>query len=231
MEMVVSTKLVIRTLVVFMAVLIVLHLASYIPVINGDRDGPINLINMDGEQNISALFSTTLLWMCAALTWFIARAISDQISRQKWMGLSVIFLFLGLDESLSLHERLSGIVNNTLPVLQMASFAWLLPYAVVLLFLSFIYVKLWWQLPSAVRWRVLIGGALFVAGGMGCEFLGWLWTRANGADIVYLVEILLEEVLEMSGVIVLISAFLNFIGLLSPNIRMTITTKSACVPE
>ncbi len=228
MQLIVTTRKVVGLLSVALVVLVLLHLVSYVPVLRGVRDAPINMLNMDGEQNLSALFSTMMLWLCSALTWFIARLMSNSIDRQRWLGLAVIYLYLGFDESMSLHERLSGLVNHGISGLHMASFAWLIPYALILVFFVFIYLRLWLNLPGAIRIRVAVGGMLFVAGGMGCEFVGWLMTRNEFHAIAYHIEILCEEMLEMIGTIFLVSAFLNYIGLLSPSASITLKTESAC---
>ncbi|MEA2067726.1 MAG: hypothetical protein U9P12_00870, partial [Verrucomicrobiota bacterium] len=125
-------KKLVRVLVLFVVGLLVLNVLSYVPMLRGTRDAPVHMLNMDGEQNLPALFSTAMLWICAMLTAFIAASQTLRSERRKWGVLSATFLFLGTDEAVSLHERLSGSVHGALDSLGLFGFAWILPYALAI---------------------------------------------------------------------------------------------------
>ena len=205
-------KKLVRVLVFIAVGLLVLNVLSYVPMLRGTRDAPVHMLNMDGEQNLPALFSTAMLWICAMLTAFIAASQTLRSERWKWGVLAATFLFLGTDEAVSLHERLSGSVHGALDSLGLFGFAWILPYALVLVVFLLVYAKFWWGLPADTRKWIAFGGFLFVAGALGCETVGYLWLKANGSGMVYHLEIAAEELLEMAGTIVLIHAFANHVA-------------------
>lgn len=209
-----------RVLVSVALLLVLLHGVGYLPVAAGLRSEPIHFFNLDDEQNFAAAYSTTLLWLCALLNGFIAKVEPDRARGRKWMGLAVVFAYLGLDELLSFHERLSWTIHRACEGLNLFGFAWILPYALVFIALLFTYAKFWWTLPGTTRLCLAIGGALFVGGGLGCEAIGWVVTRMDAGTVAWHLEILAEEVLEMAGVIVLAMAFLRHIADHLPEARL-----------
>src|SRR5688572_33370381 len=64
-----------------------------------------------GEYNIPALFSTLLLFLAAVFSYAIYRMPDRQIQKIKnyWLTLSLVFLFLSIDEALAIHERFNRI--------------------------------------------------------------------------------------------------------------------------
>jgi hypothetical protein len=201
----------VRVLVLIAVGLLVLNVLSYVPMLRGTRDAPVHMLNMDGEQNLPTLFSTAILWICAMLAAFIAASQALRSERWKWGVLAATFLFLGIDESVSLHERFSGPVHGALDSLGLFGFAWILPYTLLLVVFLLVYVKFWWELPVDTRRGIALGGFLYVSGALGCEIFGYLWLKSNDPGMVYQLEIAVEELLEMAGTIVLIHAFSNHI--------------------
>ncbi|MGH7926613.1 MAG: hypothetical protein ACREQV_02305, partial [Candidatus Binatia bacterium] len=69
-----------------------------------------------GENNIPAYFSSLLLAGASLLLWIISRirqAAGGKYS-YHWLILSIVFLFLSLDETASIHERLNRPINRVL---------------------------------------------------------------------------------------------------------------------
>lgn len=115
-----------------------------------------------------------------------------------WMGWAWIFLFLRLHELMSFHERLGWIVHHVLSGLNLYGFAWLLPYGVACLMLIIICFRFCLELSAATRWRVALGASLFLMGAMGCELSAWRLVRMDAAPLFWLVEIVVEVVLEIA---------------------------------
>jgi hypothetical protein len=67
------------------------------------------LFDVDGEQNIPSLYSASALLLCSILlaTITYAKKLAGDAYVRHWGTLSIIFLFLSLDEALSLHEVLT----------------------------------------------------------------------------------------------------------------------------
>jgi hypothetical protein len=66
-----------------------------------------SLFFLDGEGNLPALFSTWLFLMNATLFAMVWKAKREAAEPQRiWLFLSAVFVFLAIDESISIHERL-----------------------------------------------------------------------------------------------------------------------------
>lgn len=207
-----------------MAGLTVLHLVSYVPWITGAREDPINLLNMDGEQNLTSLFSSALLWIAAGLLGSIASVTSEKKQRMGWMGLAVIFLFLGVDEFASLHERLGGMVDRFVAAFGLGCFAWVIPYGIFLILLVVTYIKFLWRLPLDTRTWLIVAGAIYVGGALGFEIIGGAWFIKVDEGWVYQIFVTCEELLEMTGSIVFIQALFLHIERHMPPFSLRITS-------
>ena len=98
--------------------------------------GLIPLFNFNTEQNIPTLFNTLLFILNSALFFFIWRAQgTTHKSRWIWLFLSVIFLFLAVDESCEIHEKLSTPFHETFYTSGLLYFAWVIPYGIAALLL------------------------------------------------------------------------------------------------
>lgn len=223
-DIVITPRKVLAVLLTGAVSVVLLHFLSFVPMALGMRDEPIHMFHMDVEQNFSAVYATLLMWICSCLVWFIVCVEVDVVRRRKWMGLGAVFAFLGLDELLSFHERLAYPVHEAFKGLGMYGFAWVVPYAIVLVVLLVVYAGFWWRLPHDTRLQTALGGALFVGGGMGCELIGWVLVRMKAGEFAWQVEILAEELFEMAGAIVLIMAFVNHIDRHFPEHCLRITS-------
>jgi len=70
--------------------------------------GFVNLFNLNNEMNVPAWHSSSTLLLCSILLGLIANhkmREGDGYSLH-WVGLALIFVFLSLDEAISVHERL-----------------------------------------------------------------------------------------------------------------------------
>lgn len=203
-----------------------LHVVSYAPVIAGTRDEAIYFLNMDQEQNLAALISAAMLWMVGGLAFAIAAVtMSGWLKRIQWTGLGSAFIFLGIDESTSLHERLIHPLRDGLGLTGVLHFAWVLPYTILLVVFVIIYARFFFNLPRDTRWRLLFGGGVYVGGALGFEFVDGLWASRHGVDDgVYAVLVTIEESLELIGCVALVYAFLMHIARHLPGFKVSIET-------
>src|SRR5688500_925952 len=84
-----------------------------------------------GEYNIPALLSTLLLFLSAVFLYAIYQLPDRHIQKTKkqWLILSLIFLFLSVDEVLSIHERLNKIKDYIgIDISGYIISTWLIPY-------------------------------------------------------------------------------------------------------
>ena len=93
----------------------------------------------------------------------------------------------------------------------MLLYAWVVPGLVLVGAVFLLYARFLWRLPPRTRWRFLVAGGLYVGGALGMELLGGkLHTELGYNTPWYIAAAQLEEVLEMSGVIVFIDALLSY---------------------
>lgn len=172
------------------------------------------MFDMDGEENLPAFCSSIGLLLCAALFAVIAAA-TRQGGRPyalHWAGLAAIFAFLAADEAITLHEALTVPVRTQLGTSGVLHFAWVIPYSILLIGFLAAYRRFVFHLPVKTRALIVAAGLIYCSGALGLELIGGQYIELYGdTDIGYWLLITVEEVLEMTGTLVLIRALLTYI--------------------
>ncbi len=174
--------------------------------------------NLDKEKNIPSAYSACSLVLCALLLGYIARAKRTvQLPSRHWWILAIIFVFLGLDEYVKIHERLTIPLRQALHASGVLYYAWIIPYGLLTLTLCASYGAFLWQLPKKTRWLCICAGGIYVGGAVGMEMLsGRYFTVHRVQDQTYVVLATIEEILEMSGVVLFIYTLLAYIHTVIP---------------
>lgn len=181
---------------------------------NYAEDSLLMKFNMDFEQTLPTYVSTINLFIASALLALVSK-FKKSIDDKYWMHwgfLSFGFLFLSIDENISLHELLVGRVVLDLFSLSeqfhLGSSILILSCAVIggLFFLKFIL-----HLPNETKARFIISGIVFVLGAAGMEALGSYILSDGYQKIAYNIGVIIEESLEMIGVLLFIRAILYYI--------------------
>ncbi len=177
------------------------------------------------ELNLPTYFSSILLLfssgLLSSISWikFIEKEKFSTIF--SWGFLAFLFLFLSIDELIGLHERLINPVKDNLGVSGALLFAWVIPYGVLIVILAFSYLKFMKRLPRTVRNLFFLAAGLFVFGALGLEMVEGQFVTIHaesGAPVYYketvpyIVLVSIEELLEMTGVVVFIYALLLYIA-------------------
>lgn len=177
------------------------------------------LLDMNGEGNLPAWFTVACWSLAGILAHSIAQVDETPHQRAAWYGVMALSLFISFDEMTMFHETFGSMLGSSIGEItgvgNILFYKWLV-YGVIfvvvtgLLFLPFLY-----RLPGSTRWRIIMAGAIFLVGALGIEFLG----AASQAGMIDLVQgrvwplaIVLEETLEMLGVILLIHALLHHLS-------------------
>ena len=171
------------------------------------------LFRLDEEINIPTLYSSLSLAFCSILLGIISymKKIVNSQYQNYWKILSLIFLYLAVDEMCSIHEMLSAI-RPLLNAGGLFYFTWVVPG---LIFVA-IFVAVFWRfiqsLPRKTKNLFLIAGAIYVGGAIGIEMIGGYHSEAYGEDnLLYSVITTIEESMEMFGIVVFIYALLSYI--------------------
>ena len=159
------------------------------------------LLDLDEEQSFGTWFTVVILLFAARLLLLQARRLRKaKLPRHMaWRILGLGFCFLSLDEVVGLHETL-----NTL-----TDFSWTLPGAVVAAIVGFIYIPFLNHLPSRTRLLFILSGAIYVGAAVGIESATDWYDDEDLLDTLeYNLTTVVEEALEMTGVILFIHAIL-----------------------
>lgn len=176
--------------------------------------GLIPLFNLDTEQNLPTLFSSTLLMISAALLVLIAYI--ERVERSqcaRWFGLSGVFLFLSVDEFSCLHERLTAPVREVLQTQGAFYYAWTIPYLGAVCLLAIVYAPWFFRLERRVMGPFALAAILFLVGSLGFESLGsWYYGGVlSRKNFFYELFSTFEESLELFGVVVFVYALMLYI--------------------
>ena len=172
------------------------------------------LTNIDIEGSIPNWFSTSLMLASAGLLALIAYVMQRSGNRyaRHWGGLSAIFVYLSIDENVSIHNVMDGRFRDAFHLTGIFHYVWVFPAAIVLLIFLAIYRPFLLDLPSNLRRWLIVAGGVFVAGAMGMEMVGGLYASANGVEtLTYYMIVTVEEMLEALGLVIFIYGLLSFI--------------------
>ena len=171
--------------------------------------------DLNAEQNIPTYFNTLLLVISAALFGIIAahkRGIKDKF-RYHWTFLALLFLYLSVDETAVIHEKLIKPIRAAIGIGNWFYFAWVVPAIIVLAVLALAYITFFLHLST--RFKILFFTSLFIyfAGAVGGEMLSGHFAEILGQrSFAFAVISSLEEAVELGGASLLIFALLKYMG-------------------
>lgn len=168
-----------------------------------------SLFFLDGEGNLPAIFSTWLFLLNAVIfliTWKAAGLAGE--GQKIWLLLSSVFVFLALDESISIHERLINPFREALDATGIFYYTWIIPYGIGVVLLAIIAAPVFWRMQKRIRFWFGLSAAVYLFATIGLEMISgkYLVMMNEQKDIVWILMITLEESLEMAGLIVLVYA-------------------------
>lgn len=178
------------------------------------RDGMAKEFNVTEENNFPTLYSVLILFLSAVLLGVIAQVKKAEKNSYaiQWKTLSLIFIYLSLDEGLSLHEHLmeplrkigfKGFLYN----------AWVVPFALIIIALAMAFFRFVMHLPRSTKYLFIIAGFIYVLGSLGFELIEGQHKFIHGVDnFYYQVIVTIEEGLEMTGIIIFIHALLSYLN-------------------
>ena len=212
----INIQKIIRGLLLAVLVLSVMHigvLIAYFIIDDPDTFDFVRLVDFDYEANIPTLFSSLILFAASGLFLVLAALSITQMPRDRkfWVGLAVVFLFLGVDEGAKIHEKIGDWVEQFVNAEGYIYYPWVLPYVTVFLLLVAAYFKFYLRLPRHMQIGMFIAATMFLSGAVVLDMLGGNEADANGTSTIYYsVLYTIEEILEMTGVIVLIRSQLVY---------------------
>lgn len=179
------------------------------------RDSLIPIFDINGEQNIPALYSWSALLFSAMLLAVIARVkriVGDRYVTH-WGALAIIFISLSLDEAMSLHERFVEPLRDRFNTGGIFYYAWVIPASILVVIFGLTFSRFLLALPAKTKRLFLIAGTVFVTGALGLEMVAGIYDNIYGMDNIVIAALTsIEEFMEMSAIAIFIYALLTYMN-------------------
>ncbi len=172
------------------------------------------LFTLNEENNFPTLYSSLALLFCSILLAIISYLKKEINSAYAgyWKALSLIFLYLAIDEISSIHE----IFNFLRPLLNakgLLYFAWVIPGIIFTAIFLLIFRRFIQSLPPKTRNLFIMAGTIYVGSAIGIEMIGAYYAELHGQNnFMYSLLTIFEESLEMLGIVIFIYALLSYIA-------------------
>lgn len=195
--------------------------------------GFVRLFYLDYENNIPTWYSSSALLLCSLLLATIAVAKKRDGAHYvfHWTALSIIFLFLSLDEAASVHEITISPLRAALNAGPILHYTWVILGAAAVLIIAVGYWRFLSDLPSPTQRLFLTAGTMYVGGALGVELLGgWYDALYGKKNMMYVMIATVEEFFEMQGIVVFIYALMVYMSLHLKEVRVRIGDKESSLP-
>jgi hypothetical protein len=180
----------------------------------------VDKFDLDLEaNNLPTWYQSSTLLLCSFLLlviMFIRKSLKD-IDTKFWGLMAAVFLYLSIDEAVSIHEQITVPLRQIVGAHGILFFAWVIPAILLIILLFTTIYKSMWRLSPTTRWSFVISGFIFVAGAVGMEMVGaryyeiFLEPVKAPNDFAYVVLTTVEEFLEMLGIALFVFSMLNYI--------------------
>lgn len=210
--------------------LLVFNIVGIIAKLNFDNGISYHLYNatsFDSETSLATFYSSLLLLLAAALLYFIYYYTKGSTNKNiSWLLLSIIFLYLSIDESVAIHEKFMLLIREEYNLSGFLYFSWVIPYGILLIIFSIYLIPFLLKLESKTRNLFIISGVVFVFGALGIELFEGKHFEIHGKDMVFEILYTIEESFEILGVSLFIYALLRYISIKIETINIIGETES-----
>ncbi len=180
--------------------------------------------NLDFENNIPTWFSG-FLWLGSAIVSFLISSTSENLRKRiLWFSVSLFFLYLGCDEVAVFHERLAGFIYSWIfgynPNFNGRNWALILPpLAIIFCFGISLLLREDFKTHLKPAVQIAIGFFIFILGAAGFDFLTGILVNIQSLNRTQRFMIIAEELLEMSGSILILLGLLEFLNARNRRLR------------
>ncbi len=174
------------------------------------------LVNVDKELSIPSLFSVLQFFLLASLLILIGRIKKREKdpSHWYWFAMGVLSFIFSFDEGASIHELatqpLQKLMGQNLP--GYLHFAWVIPATMLVVFLVITFFRFYRSLPIRTQALLVLCALVYLGGAVGMEMINGNFADRYGIEnLSYNVLVTIEETLEMSGLVLAIYTFLDYL--------------------
>ena len=188
--------------------------------------GVVRQLSLAEEANIPTWYSALVLSSCALCLAIIglSQTPNGEGSRRHWLILSLIFLYISMDETSVIHEMTVRPVRETFDLGGAFDYAWTLPAAVLMTIFLFSYLGFLRQLQPGSRYRFILAGLIYVGGAFGTEFIISYWWETYGDGFTTGILNVLQESMEIAGASLFLAALIRHMARTSDEIRINLKT-------
>lgn len=111
-----------------------------------------------------------------------------------------------------MHEILNNPVRNSLGLGGFLYWSWIIPGMIVAILIGLYFLKFLNMIERKYTILFLLSGFIYLSGAVGFEMIGgWLYSHSLGDSMLYVFEVVIEESLEMLGMLLFIYALIKYI--------------------
>lgn len=169
---------------------------------------------LDAEGNIPTYTNALLLFIPSVLLLGISlwkSSVKDKF-RFHWLGLSLIFFYLSIDEMTVLHEKLIKPMRAIFGAEGFFYFAWVIPGLIAVALFGLVYLIFFLHLDKKFKWLFFISLGVYIGGVIGGEMVsGYFASMLGQKNMTYAIVSSLEESIEMFGCALIIYSLLEYI--------------------
>ena len=174
--------------------------------------GFVYMFGLDEEGNVPTWYSSMTLFVCAVL--LLVNGILAKKNglgyQGHWLLLSAVFLYLSIDEFCTIHEKFIKSLRIFFHATEYFYSSWVIPALILVPAFGLLYVKFLKHLPKRVRLEFILAGIIYVGGALGMELIEGHYDYHFGSEnFYYALFVVLEEFMEMTGVVIFIHALLS----------------------
>lgn len=177
----------------------------------GDAWGLVTLFHFDREQNLPTLFSVQLILASSALAGTKAAAAAPATrDRTGWIAVSLILIFLAIDEFASIHERVDAALRYYIDGGLLPYAAWPIPYGLAVLLAASLLARWFLALPSRTAVLLTLAAIVYLSGAVGVELVAGDYIAQIDPDHLGVSDLKrdlyasVEETLELLGLLLLL---------------------------
>lgn len=176
--------------------------------------GMTDRLMVGNDSSLPTWFASFLLFIAALLLGLITFVKKQQKADyvKHWFFLSLLFLYISIDEVATFRETFSrNFIRPLISVGGVFHYKWVIVGIPFVIIVALLYLRFFSHLPKQVRNLFAKGCGIFVLGAIGMEMTVAAIHSAEGSGMLQVIFTVIEEFLEMAGVILVIYALLLYI--------------------
>jgi hypothetical protein len=228
-----SKRLLIIAVILLLLNLCAIYLKKVLLLDNFVSNALFFFFDASSEANIPTFFSSLILFISAAILYVIYKTAPKGFGKKRyWQILMIIFAWLSVDETASIHEQFGKIGKTFHLHSGYLYYSWIIPYIFIAIIAFFFFLRFLFKLPHATRILFIISGVVYTGAAICFELFEGNIAKKYGPNTLN--DLLLsatEEFLEMTGVIIFIYALLRYVAATEPTLFLTFKSRKVQEPE